>query len=156
MVQGRARARATQASQRRVTAKEVVERVAVATGELALSRRGKVALGQEGEKGDVLSTAAIAGMTAMKRTSELIPHCHLVPLTGSRVELEPTARGVRATATAEALWQTGVEMEALVGVNVALLTVWDMLKSLEKAADGGYPQTVLGPVTVVRKVKRQA
>lgn len=93
-------------------------------------------------------------MSAMKRTSELIPHCHIVPLTTSRVDLVLTTEGVRVHAEAEARWSTGVEMEALVGATVALLTVWDMVKYLEKDANGQYPSTALGPVRVVRKVKQ--
>jgi cyclic pyranopterin phosphate synthase len=89
----------------------------------------------------------------MKRTSELIPHCHLIPLTGASVDARVTPRGVQVDATTEALYRTGVEMEALVGVTVALLTVWDMVKYLEKNAQGQYPKTVLGPVRVIRKRK---
>ena len=95
----------------------------------------------------------LAGMSAMKRTAELIPHCHIVPLTSSRVDLELTPKGVRVRAVAEARWSTGVEMEALVGATVALLTVWDMVKYLEKDASGQYPGTAMGPVRVVRKIK---
>lgn len=65
-----------------------------------------------------------------------------------------TATGVRATATVEAVYRTGVEMEALVGVTIALLTVWDMVKYLEKDEHGGYPATRLGPVRVASKTKR--
>ena len=129
-------------------------RTAVAVGELALGpatrravRAGAVA------KGDALAAGELAGLLAMKRTSELIPHCHLVRLTSSRVDLRPSARGVRVRAEASALDRTGVEMEALVGATVALLTVWDMVKYLEKDARGLYPRTALGPVRVESKVK---
>jgi cyclic pyranopterin monophosphate synthase len=90
----------------------------------------------------------------MKRTPELLPHCHPVPLTGSRVEVSLRPSGVEVEAEAEAIYRTGVEMEALTGATVALLTVWDMVKYLEKDADGNYPTTRLGPVRVVRKEKR--
>lgn len=142
-------------SQRRVHAKPIVYRRAVARGALRL-RPATVRALRAGplDKGDALRTAEVAGLAAMKRTPELIPHCHIVPLTGSRVEVAVRARGVTVQAEAEALHRTGVEMEALVGATVALLTVWDMVKYLEKDADGGYPATRLGPVQVVRKEKR--
>jgi len=91
----------------------------------------------------------------MKRTPELIPHCHAVPLTASSVSLALTRRGVRVRAVAETIDRTGVEMEALVGASVALLTVWDMVKYLEKDARGLYPATSLGPVQVRAKTKRR-
>ena len=104
-------------------------------------------------KGDPLTVAEIAGMQAMKRTHELIPHCHPIPLTGAEVVVTTSPRGVRAEAVAEALYRTGVEMEALVGVSVALLTVWDMVKYLEKNDRGQYPRTRIGPVRVLTKSK---
>ncbi len=97
--------------------------------------------------------AEIAGLAAMKRTSELLPHCHTIPLTGSSVLVRSSRSGVIAEAVAEAVWRTGVEMEALVGATVALLTVWDMVKYLEKNERGQYPHTVLGPIRVLTKVK---
>ncbi len=134
----------------------MTHRRALVEGELRLSEAARRAI-EEGrvEKGDPLSAGSLAGLSAMKRTSELIPHCHLVPLTTSRVELELGGQGVRVRAEAQALWSTGVEMEALVGATLALLTVWDMVKYLEKDARGQYPATVLGPVRVVRKVKER-
>ncbi len=105
------------------------------------------------EKGDPLAAGELAGLLAMKRTSDLIPHCHSVPLTSSSVELELSRQGVRVRVEAETVDRTGVEMEALVGASVALLTVWDMVKYLEKDARGLYPTTSLGPVRVVAKAK---
>lgn len=143
--------------QRRIHSKAVSFRRAVAEGDLHLSsisrdaiRRGTV------DKGDVLRIGELAGLLALKRTSDLIPHAHAIPLTGSEVRIRSTRTGVRATVTAEALWRTGVELEALVGATVALLTVWDTVKYLEKNAAGGYPRTRLGPVRVVSKVKLPA
>jgi len=142
------------ARQKDVARKPAVHRRAVVEGELALrlSTRRAIARGKV-EKGDPLSTAELAGLLAMKRTAELIPHCHVVPLTSSRVDVSGSRRGVRVRAEAEAVDRTGVEMEALVAASVALLTVWDMVKYLEKDARGLYPQTSLGPVRVVSKVK---
>ena len=140
--------------QRPIHEKPSVYRRAVARGELLLGAPSRRAI-RDGtvEKGDVASAAELAGLLAMKRTPELLPHCHPIPLTGSRVEVRATRRGVVAEAEVEAIYRTGVEMEALVGVTIALLTVWDMVKYLEKQADGSYPETRLGPVRVVCKEK---
>jgi len=142
------------ARQRDVRKKLPVHRRAVAVGELSLraSTRRAIVEGSV-EKGDPVGAAELAGLLAMKRTAELIPHCHVVPLTSSRVDVTTSRRGVRATAEAETIGRTGVEMEALVGASVALLTVWDMVKYLEKDARGLYPDTSLGPVRVVTKEK---
>ncbi len=143
------------ARQNDVGGKPRLHRRAVAEGRLALSpatrravRAGRVA------KGDPFAAGELAGLLAMKRTPELIPHCHSVPLTASRVELRVAADGVRVRAEAETVDRTGVEMEALVGASVALLTVWDMVKYLEKDDRGLYPRTTLGPIRVVTKSKR--
>jgi cyclic pyranopterin phosphate synthase len=144
------------AKQRPLHRKPVVYRRAVAVGALRLTPRSRRAI-RDGrvEKGDPMGAGELAGLAAMKRTAELIPHCHIVPLTGSRVVLRPSREGVEVESEAEAVWRTGVEMEALVGASVALLTVWDMVKYLEKDRDGLYPKTRLGPIRVVTKEKRR-
>ena len=110
-------------------------RLAVAKGEvqmlpetLALIRTGAI------KKGDVLTVAELAGMMAAKRTSELIPLCHPLPLTQVQVELklDDNLPGVRITATVRTVGKTGVEMEALTAVSVAALTIYDMAKAVEK------------------------
>jgi len=131
-----------------------VHRRAVAVGELRTKPSTRRAIrAHRVEKGDPLATGELAGLLAMKRTSELIPHCHAVSLTASSVELTLSRRGVRARVESETVDRTGVEMEALVGASVALLTVWDMVKYLEKDRRGLYPSTSLGPLRVVTKVK---
>jgi cyclic pyranopterin phosphate synthase len=111
------------------------ERIAVARGEihmkqetLDLIRAGQI------KKGDVLTVAQIAGITASKRTSELIPLCHPLPLTKVDVDLalDDSLPGVVITATAKTIGKTGVEMEALTAVSVAALTIYDMAKAAEK------------------------
>jgi len=142
------------ARQRPIDAKPLTLRRATAEGQLALRPATRRAIrSRTVEKGDPISAAEIAGLAAMKRTAELLPHCHIVPLTGSAVDLSLTKRGVRVVASAETVYRTGVEMEALVGATISLLTVWDMVKYLEKDASGGYPETRLGPVMVRRKTK---
>ncbi len=129
-------------------------RRAVATGTLSLSAGTRRAVRSHSvEKGDPIATGELAGLLAMKRTPELIPHCHSIALTSSRVDIVLSTRGVRVTAEASTVGPTGVEMEALVGATIALLTVWDMVKYLEKDGRGLYPQTSLGPVRVTVKQK---
>jgi cyclic pyranopterin phosphate synthase len=118
-----------------VSSKPDTERIAVARGEvhmkkstLDLIRAGQI------KKGDVLTVAQIAGITASKRTSELIPLCHPLPLTKVDVDLalDDALPGVIITSTAKTIGKTGVEMEALTAVSVAALTVYDMAKAAEK------------------------
>jgi cyclic pyranopterin phosphate synthase len=111
------------------------ERIAVAKGEVFM-RPETLGLIQAGalKKGDVLTVAQLAGVMAAKRTSDLIPLCHPLPLTQVVVDLDldPDLPGVRITATARTVAKTGVEMEALTAVSVAALTVYDMAKAAEK------------------------
>jgi len=111
------------------------ERMAVAKGEV-LMRPDTLALIRAGalKKGDVLTVAQLAGIMAAKRTAELIPLCHPLPLTQVTVDLElaDDLPGVRITATARTVGKTGVEMEALTAVSLAALTIYDMAKAVEK------------------------
>jgi cyclic pyranopterin phosphate synthase len=111
------------------------ERTAVAAGEVVM-RLETLALVRSGhlKKGDVLAVAQIAGVMAAKRTSELIPLCHPLPLTQILVDLEldDSLPGVRITATTRTVAKTGVEMEALTAVSIAALTIYDMAKAAEK------------------------
>ena len=115
--------------------KPVTERMAVAKGEVFM-RPETLALIQEGalKKGDVLAVAQIAGVMAAKRTADLIPLCHPLPINQILVEIEPRPAlpGVEITATVRTSAKTGVEMEALTAVSVAALTVYDMAKAAEK------------------------
>jgi cyclic pyranopterin phosphate synthase len=119
-----------------VSDKPVTDRVAVAAGAVRMSAE-TLALITEGraKKGDVLAVARLAGIMAAKRTADLIPLCHPLPVTNVAVELipDPALPGVRIEATVKTSGQTGVEMEALTAVSVAALTVYDMVKAVEKA-----------------------
>jgi cyclic pyranopterin phosphate synthase len=121
-----------------VTDKQVTDRLAVATGAVRM-QVGTLALVREGRagKGDVLGTARLAGIMAAKRTADLIPLCHPLPLSKVTIELEPDEAlpGVRITATVRTTGRTGVEMEALTAVSVAALTIYDMLKAAEKGME---------------------
>jgi cyclic pyranopterin phosphate synthase len=118
-----------------VSAKPATERVAVAEGRVVMSKATlELIVSGNARKGDVLGTARIAGIMAAKRTSELIPLCH--PLALSKVELDITADakvpGCTVRATVEVTGPTGVEMEALTAVSVACLTIYDMVKAVER------------------------
>ena len=117
-----------------VSTKPVTDREAVAEGHVVMLP-ATLALAQGGAaKGDVLGVARLAGIMGAKRTSDLIPLCHPLPITKVGLELvpDPDLPGIRVTATVRTSGQTGVEMEALTAVSVACLTVYDMLKAAEK------------------------
>jgi cyclic pyranopterin phosphate synthase len=132
--------------QREATAKGTIKLKAETIG---LIREVKIA------KGDPLYTAKIAGILAAKKTSELVPLCHPLPLTSVEVDAKVLdGSSVEVTAVVKTRAQTGVEMEALTAVSVALLTVWDMTKQYEKDAEGQYPSTAIENIHVVKKLKR--
>lgn len=124
-----------------VSEKPPTTRTAVARGSIRMSPRTLERLIREGGagKGDALRVAELAGIQAGKRTGELIPLCHLLPAVSVQVELEPDRElpGIRATGRARVQGSTGVEMEALTAVSVALLTLYDMGKALEKGMQIG-------------------
>lgn len=118
-----------------VSDKAETKRVAIARGQIVMDA-ATLALAVEGQakKGDVFGVARVAGIMAAKKTHELIPLCHPLPVTMIAVDLEPDASlpGVRATAEVSVTGKTGVEMEALTAVGVALLTIYDMLKAVDR------------------------
>src|SRR5436305_5819050 len=114
-----------------VGAKPLSRRRAVARGEVRMAPETARRL-RDLPKGDALTTAQIAGIMAAKRTSELIPLCHPLPLSHAGVELRVVPEGVEIVASAETTAQTGVEMEALTAASVAALTVYDMAKAIDK------------------------
>ncbi|HDI86213.1 MAG TPA: cyclic pyranopterin monophosphate synthase MoaC [Candidatus Korarchaeota archaeon] len=139
-----------------VTGKGDVFRVAWARGFIRLTeeslrriREGRV------EKGDVYSVAKVAAILAVKRTPELVPLCHPIPITGVEVDVQALDDGVEVEVTVKSVGKTGVEMEALAGVSAALLAVWDMVKKYEKDERGQYPHTRIERIEVVEKEKRR-
>ena len=119
-----------------VSAKEVTSRTARAEGFVAMAPKTlDLILGGKAPKGDVLATARIAGIMAAKRTAELIPLCHSLPLTEVTVDFEPSRDpcGLRVEVTAKVDAKTGVEMEALTAVSIACLTLYDMVKAVDQA-----------------------
>ena len=123
-----------------VTGKQDTVREATAAGRIVVSQEGYEAI-EQGKvgKGDVLGVATTAGIMGAKRTAELIPMCHILPITNCRVRFEmvPEELAVYCWCTVKVTGKTGVEMEALTGVSVALLTVYDMCKALDKSMEIG-------------------
>jgi len=116
-----------------VSDKDITDRVAVATGKITLCDEAMEAIkGRKIKKGDVLTVAQVAGIMGQKRTSELIPMCHNINLTGSKITFEIEGNDIVVFSKAKTAGKTGVEMEALMGVNIALLTVYDMCKAIDK------------------------
>lgn len=117
-----------------VGAKPVTEREAIARGSITMSREAlRLVRSGKVKKGDPLQAARVAGIMAAKQTAALIPLCHPLPLTSVHVDLTPTVRGYDIEARVKTSAQTGVEMEALTAVSVAALTMYDMVKAVDKA-----------------------
>jgi len=137
-----------------ISDKEIVHREAVATGRIQLKKETVEAIiGGRIEKGDPLSVAEIACIQAVKKTHELLPFCHPIPVTSVNAEFKLGEEHLEASCMVVADYKTGVEMEALTGASVALLTVWDMVKYLEKDEAGQYPSTAITGIRVVEKRK---
>ena len=132
-----------------VSSKPLSARTAVATGRMTLAKE-TVALVRKNEisKGDVIGTARLAGIQAAKQTAHLIPLCHTIPLSEVKIEIELANAGARVVCAARTIAQTGVEMEALTGVSVALLTIYDMCKAVDK-------KMVIGDVRLLKKTKQR-
>ncbi len=125
--------------------KVATTRVATARGRITMSATAADAIATgAAKKGDVLAVARIAGIMAAKRTSDLIPLCHPLPLSSVTIDLSPDAAGITVTATCACTGATGVEMEAMTAVSVALLTIYDMAKALDKAM-------VIGDIRLISK-----
>lgn len=128
-----------------VGGKNATARLAVASGRIVMSAEAVAAIRQgDAPKGDVLAAARIAGIMAAKKTGELIPLCHPLGLEAVNVDFAFEEDGIRATATASLTGKTGVEMEAMVAVSTALLTIYDMAKSIDKAM-------VIGEIRLLEK-----
>jgi cyclic pyranopterin monophosphate synthase len=137
-----------------VGAKEEVVRIARASGTIRLTGR-TMELIKTGnvKKGNVLATARIAAIQAAKHTWEMIPLCHQIPITGMDVDFEVGETTIKAIAEVRSVGKTGVEMEALCAASTALLTIWDMVKAVEKDETGNYPETRISDIVVESKLK---
>lgn len=137
-----------------ISKKNVIPRTAEAIGRIVLKkqtvraiRSGKV------KKGDPLAAAEIACIQAVKRTPDLIPLCHNIPIGSVNADFTVGETWVEARCRVTAIYKTGVEMEALTGVSIGLLTIWDMVKYLEKDKEGKYPSTMIAEIRVTEKRK---
>ena len=137
-----------------VSKKETVARKAVAAGVIKLKASTVDAI-RKGEikKGDPLTVGEIAAILAVKNTPDLIPLCHNIPIGKAHVKYTLGETTIEARCTVTTYAKTGVEMEALTGVSIALLNIWDMTKYLEKDENGQYPDTYITDVRVIEKVK---
>jgi cyclic pyranopterin phosphate synthase len=131
-----------------VSAKPLSARTAVATGKIRLQREALDLIANDQiAKGNVIATARIAGIQAAKQTAHLIPLCHTLPLGEIKIDIVTSNNGAEVTCTARTIAQTGVEMEALTGVAVALLTIYDMCKAVDK-------EMQISNVRLIDKTKR--
>lgn len=134
--------------------KPSVKRSATAIGQIILSQKTiNLIQNQEIKKGNVLTTAQIAAINAVKNTSQMIPLCHPLSITGIEVDFEMDEESIQTKVSVKCSGKTGVEMEALTGASVALLTIWDMVKSVEKDENGQYPNTRIEEIKVIEKQK---
>lgn len=137
-----------------VTEKADVSREAIAEGRIYLRPETLDAIRNgTSVKGNVLATARIAAILAVKETSHLIPMCHPLPVGGVSVDFREEDEYIEVRVAVRTYGKTGVEMEALTGVGIGLLTVWDMVKSAEKDAQGQYPATRIEGIRVIEKRK---
>jgi len=137
-----------------ISGKGEVIREATASGRIYLRPETLAAI-REGTvvKGNVLATARVAATLAVKNTASIIPMCHPIPISSISVDFVDGEGYIESIVVVKMTGRTGVEMEALTGVSVALLTVWDMVKSAEKDAHGQYPVTRITDIRVVEKKK---
>jgi cyclic pyranopterin phosphate synthase len=137
-----------------ISDKDITKRTALAEGYITLSKASIDAIKSHGvKKGDVFEVAKIAAVNGVKQTPIIIPHCHQIPITGIDVDFEILENDIKVTCQVKADYKTGVEMDALTGVSCALLTIWDMVKYLEKDPSGQYPTTIIHDVNVISKIK---
>jgi cyclic pyranopterin monophosphate synthase len=126
-----------------VSAKTMSKRRAVARGEIQLKRATLELIAKDQiAKGNVFATARLAGIQAAKQTAHLIPLCHTLPLGEVKIDIVTSGEGAEVKCTAQTVAQTGVEMEALVGVTVALLTIYDMCKAVDKEMEISHVRLV--------------
>ena len=135
-----------------VSDKKLTRRRAKATGKIKLSRSTiNLLKGGKTKKGDAFEAAKIAGTLAVKNCWDIIPYCHPLPIDSVDISFSILEEGVECECTVKANYKTGVEMEALAGGSVALLTIWDMVKYAEKDENGQYPFTEIESIMVLEK-----
>jgi cyclic pyranopterin phosphate synthase len=137
-----------------ISHKEIVMREAKAIGKIILKKETIELIKKNAiEKGDVITIAKIAAIQAIKHTSEIIPLCHPIPIEHISIEFSIKENEIEVLSLVRTNAKTGVEMEALTGASVALLTIWDMVKKYEKDEKGQYPNTLIKEIRVIEKSK---
>ena len=141
-----------------ISEKDIIPRIAKASGRIKLKRETiKKIRDNSVKKGDVLTIAKIAAINAVKKVPDLIPFCHPIPLTNIEVNFNiENDTIISVSCTVKSVARTGVEMEALTGVNIALLNIWDVVKMYEKDEKGQYPSTIIYDIKVDEKIKKQS
>ena len=139
-----------------ISEKDIITRIAKASGSIRLKRETITKIkNKDVKKGDVFTIAKIAAITAVKKVPDLIPFCHPIPITNVNVEFNiENDTIINVLCTVKTIAQTGVEMEALTGVNIALLNIWDVVKMYEKDDKGQYPSTIMYDIKVEEKIKK--
>jgi len=139
-----------------ISEKDIIPRIAKASGRIKLKRETiKKIRDNSVKKGDVLTIAKIAAINAVKKVPDLIPLCHPIPLTNIEVDFNiENDTIINVSCTVKSVARTGVEMEALTGVNIALLNIWDVVKMYEKDEKGQYPSTIIYDIKVDEKIKK--
>ena len=137
-----------------ISSKPDVERIAVAQGTIYLKKKTVQAIKENKiKKGNVLDASQLVGINAAKRASELLPLCHFVPITNVDIEFDIYDDRITVRCSVKGIYKTGMEMDALMGLTIALLNIWDMVKYLEKDKHGQYPSTKITDIWVIEKVK---
>ncbi len=139
-----------------ISEKNTILRIATASGRIKLKDKTITRIkNNQVKKGDVLTIAKIAAINAVKKVPDIIPFCHPIPITNVDVNFEfENGTIIKVTCTVKSIAKTGVEMEALTGVNIALLNIWDVVKMYEKNNEGQYPDTLIYDIKVEEKIKK--
>ena len=139
-----------------ISEKDRIPRIAKASGRIKLKKETiKKIKDNNVKKGDALTIAKIAAINAVKKVPDLIPFCHQIPI--SKIDVDFNIENdtiINVSCTVKSVAQTGVEMEALMGVNIALLNIWDVVKMYEKDEKGQYPSTIIYDIKVEEKIKK--
>ncbi|MFX0024541.1 MAG: cyclic pyranopterin monophosphate synthase MoaC [Candidatus Hermodarchaeota archaeon] len=140
-----------------ISEKDTIHRIARASGKIKLKKETIIRIKTNNvEKGDALTIAKVSAINAVKKVPDLIPFCHPISITNIKVDFEIGDELIKVICTVKSIAKTGVEMEALTGVNIALLNLWDVVKMYEKDEDGQYPTTQIFDIKVDKKIKGTA
>ena len=138
-----------------ISEKDIIPRIAIASGRIRLKKETiKKIRDKSVKKGDVFTIAKITAINAVKKVPDLIPLCHPIPINNINIDFKiEDDTSIKVSCKVKSIAQTGVEMEALTGVGVALLNIWDVVKMYEKDENGQYPSTEIYDIKVEKKIK---